>query len=60
MSLPSIETARGWSAKPMVGREGDPLGRITYIYLDRVTGQPTWAVVVTERLRRGPPPADRR
>jgi hypothetical protein len=52
MSLPSVETARSWPAKGMVGREGDPLGRITYIYLDRVTGQPTWAVVVMGGLRR--------
>src|SRR6266487_4223953 len=52
MSLPSVETARSWPAKGMVGREGDPLGRITYIYLDRITGQPTWAVVVMGGLRR--------
>jgi hypothetical protein len=52
MSLPSVETARSWPAKGMVGREGDPLGRIAYIYLDRVTGQPTWAVVVMGGLRR--------
>jgi hypothetical protein len=52
MSLPSVETARSWPAKGMVGREGDPLGRIAYIYLDRVTGQPTWAVVVLGGLRR--------
>ncbi len=52
MSPPSVETARDWPAKAVVGREGDPLGRIAYIYLDRVTGQPTWALIVTGRLRR--------
>jgi hypothetical protein len=52
MSLPSVETARSWPAKAMVTREGNPLGRITYIYLDRVTGQPTWALVVMGGLRR--------
>jgi hypothetical protein len=54
MSQPSVETARDWPAKAVVGHEGDPLGRIAYIYLDRVTGQPTWALVVTGRLRRKP------
>jgi hypothetical protein len=47
MSRPSIETARGWREKPMVDREGAPLGRITHIYLDRVTEEPEWALVAT-------------
>jgi hypothetical protein len=54
MSLPSVETAREWRAKAMVDREGNSVGRIVYIYLDRVTGQPTWALVVPYRLRRKP------
>jgi hypothetical protein len=29
----------------MVDREGAPLGRIAHIYLDRVTGEPKWALV---------------
>ena len=31
----------------MVDREGAPLGRIAHIYLDRVTGEPEWALVAT-------------
>jgi hypothetical protein len=31
----------------MVDREGAPLGRITHIYLDRVTEEPEWALVAT-------------
>jgi hypothetical protein len=31
----------------MVDREGAPLGRIAHIYLDRVTEEPHWALVVT-------------
>jgi hypothetical protein len=54
MSLPSVETTRDWPAKTMVDHEGDPLGRIAHIYLDRVTGQATWALVVPGRLRRRP------
>ena len=47
MPRPSIETARGWREKPMVDREGAPLGRIAHIYLDRVTEEPEWALVAT-------------
>src|SRR6266487_2522395 len=54
MSLPSVETARDWPAKTIVDRAGDPLGRIACIYVDRVTGQATWALVVPGRLRRRP------
>jgi hypothetical protein len=31
----------------MVDREGTPLGRITHIYLDEVTGEPEWALVAS-------------
>ena len=31
----------------MVDREGAPLGRIVHIYLDRVTGEPEWALVAS-------------
>jgi hypothetical protein len=54
MSLPSVETTRDWPAKTIVDRAGDPLGRIACIYVDRVTGQATWALVVPGRLRRRP------
>jgi PRC-barrel domain len=52
MSRPSVETARGWQAKPVVGRDGEPLGRITHIYIDRSTGEPTWALVARGKLAR--------
>jgi PRC-barrel domain len=47
MPRPSIETARGWRDKTMVDRDGAPLGRIAHIYLDRVTGEPEWALVAS-------------
>ena len=47
MPRPSMETARGWREKTMVDRGGAPLGRITHIYLDRVTEEPAWALVTT-------------
>jgi hypothetical protein len=45
MPRPSMETARGWREKTMVDRGGAPLGRIVHIYLDRVTEEPSWALV---------------
>jgi hypothetical protein len=47
MPRPSIETVGGWRTKTMVDREGAPLGRIVHIYLDRVTGEPEWALVAS-------------
>jgi hypothetical protein len=35
----------------MVDHEGAPLGRITHIYLEEVTGEPEWALVATGVLR---------
>jgi hypothetical protein len=49
MPRPSIQTARGWRDKPMVDRDGAPLGRIVHIYLDRVSGEPAWALVTSGR-----------
>ena len=47
MPRPSIEVARGWRARTVVDRDGAPLGQITHIYLDRLTREPQWALVVT-------------
>jgi hypothetical protein len=52
MPRPSIETVRGWRTKAMVDREGAPLGRIVHIYLDRVTGEPEWALVAIGQVGR--------
>jgi hypothetical protein len=47
MPRSSIETAGGWRDRTMADREGVLLGRIAHIYLDEVTGEPEWALVVT-------------
>jgi hypothetical protein len=52
MPRPLIETTRGWRDKTMVDHEGVPLGRITHIYLEEVTGEPEWAPVATGEDRR--------
>jgi hypothetical protein len=52
MPRPLIETTHGWRDKTMVDHEGVPLGRITHIYLEEVTGEPEWAPVATGEDRR--------
>jgi hypothetical protein len=49
MPRPSIEVARGWRQRTVVDRDGAPLGQIAHIYLDRLTSEPEWALVVTEQ-----------
>jgi PRC-barrel domain len=45
MSLPSHDEARRWPGLTVLDRDGDTVGRITHIYLDRESGQPEWALV---------------
>ncbi len=43
MGLPSPERARTWGGKLVVDRDGAPIGTVTQIYTDDVTGLPEWA-----------------
>jgi hypothetical protein len=52
MSLPSIQTARGWSGLTVVDSEDHPLGKIIHIYLDRDTELPEWALIAMQGRRR--------
>jgi hypothetical protein len=45
MTLPSHDAARSWPGLGVLDRDGDTVGRITHIYLDRDSGQPEWALV---------------
>ena len=47
MPAPNVEVVRGWLGRVMVDRDGNRLGEITDIYLDRETDRPEWAVVRT-------------
>ena len=47
MPTPSVEEVRGWLGRVMVDRDGNRLGEITDIYLDRETDRSEWAVVRT-------------
>jgi PRC-barrel domain/Domain of unknown function (DUF2382) len=47
MPTPSVEQVRGWLGRTMIDRDGNRLGEITDIYLDRETDRPEWALVRT-------------
>jgi hypothetical protein len=47
MPTPSVDQVRAWLGRVMVDRDGNRLGEITDIYLDRETDRPEWAVVRT-------------
>ena len=47
MPAPNVDQVRAWLGRVMVDRDGNRLGEITDIYLDRETDRPEWAVVRT-------------
>jgi hypothetical protein len=47
MPTPNVDQVRAWVGRVMVDRDGNRLGEITDIYLDRETDRPEWAVVRT-------------
>jgi hypothetical protein len=47
MPTPSVEEVQAWVGRVMIDRDGNRLGEITDIYLDRETDRPEWAVVRT-------------
>jgi hypothetical protein len=47
MPAPSVEEVQAWVGRVMIDRDGNRLGEITDIYLDRETDRPEWAVVRT-------------
>ncbi len=45
MTLPGSEATHRWKGRILVDLDGDPLGSIEVIYLDKVTSQPEWALL---------------
>jgi hypothetical protein len=45
MTLPGPEATHRWQGRTLVGHNGEPLGRIEIIYLDKATNQPEWALL---------------
>ena len=45
--MPTLEEVQSWSGKQLVGPDEDKIGKIDHVYLDRQTGEPTFAAVKT-------------
>jgi hypothetical protein len=54
MTLPGPEVTHRWRGRTLVDHNGERLGRIEIIYLDKVTDQPEWALL--EAGATGPAP----
>ena len=49
-NMPTVDQIRDWAGKHAVGPDGDKIGKIDHLYLDRQTGEPTFAAVKTGLL----------
>ena len=45
MTLPGPEATHRWQSRTLVDHNGEPLGSIEVIYLDKVTNRPEWALL---------------
>jgi uncharacterized protein (TIGR02271 family) len=45
--MPTIEDIKTWRGHDVVGSDGEKIGSLEDIYLDRQTGQPEWAAIRT-------------
>ena len=54
MTLPGPEATHRWRGRTLVDHNGEPLGRIEIIYLDKVTNQPEWALLEAGATDPGP------
>jgi hypothetical protein len=45
VTLPGPEATHRWQGRTLVDHNGEPLGGIEVIYLDKVTNQPEWALL---------------
>jgi sporulation protein YlmC with PRC-barrel domain len=46
-AMRTLDDVKTWVGRKMVDAEGDKIGKIENIYLDRQTGEPEWAAVKT-------------
>jgi uncharacterized protein (TIGR02271 family) len=45
--MPTVEEIRDWAGRDAVGPDGEKIGKLDHLYLDRQTGEPTFAAVKT-------------
>ena len=45
--MQTVQNAQTWIGRKMVDADGDKIGTIENVYMDRHTGEPAWAAVRT-------------
>jgi uncharacterized protein (TIGR02271 family) len=45
--MPTVQDVQGWQGRTLVDADGDKIGKIEDIYLDRQSGDPEWVAVKT-------------
>ena len=45
--MPTLEDVKDWRGQDVTGSDGDKIGSLQDIYLDRISGEPEWAAVKT-------------
>ena len=48
--MPTVDEIRDWSGRQAVGPDGEKIGKVDHLYLDRQSGEPTFAAVKTGLL----------
>ena len=49
--MQTVHDVQTWHGRKMVDADGDKIGTIGDVFLDRQTGEPTWAAVKTGLVR---------
>ena len=45
--MPTLQDVEGWKGRTVVDPDGDKVGTLEEFYLDRQSGDPTWAAIRT-------------
>ena len=45
--MPTVDEIRSWTGRTAVGPDGEKIGKVDHLYLDRQTGEPTFAAIKT-------------
>jgi len=45
--MPTVDEVRSWAGRDAVGPDGSKIGKVDHLYLDRQSGEPTFAAVKT-------------
>ena len=45
--MPSLQDIENWRGRTLVDNDGDKIGKVEDVYLDRSSGEPEWVAVKT-------------